>query len=720
MDRHESYMAEAEADRTKMLTEMAKLEKDKREMLVENARIIQENKSLVDQLEDMNHAISESDAQIQSLTTSLESNQLEIRRLTVAASRAAELESQLSRLEAEQALLQEKLANSEMSEKSAVQRRKKAENTLKILQEQLDKMEKESGEEHQKHVELLERMEQNTPGEQLDPNIHKPRGTLVSPSLGRASTGPNVVSHFVRDILQENANLQMSIVELRDMLQNSDEEVRNLREQILIHKPLEQKPDEMSKANVVLPLSEELQHDRPAISQEFHIHHHYHNGIPSSQIKKDRHQLSLHRRKKRCPVFPPTLYESPVKDPSTPKRTGSHTPQGSASSASTALSSLSIQPSSRRNRFSSSPGSPGSAYQPASIFDRVDRGFESSYPTSPESSCVSSPVLKARQRRPSDSPFHSISEMDELSNLQPIPPNSHQPSPLKSMEMQAQTMPSDDVTEQRANSFDAPDKPTRLQRSEGNSQFLDRPKTEAAGLLSASMPAPSVNAVSPQSPYRSIKRSTSRESLISVSGMDIHSTVPSPRDYHKSHFGFYAKKPSRISSAGTIFSSVTPVVSHTNVTASKLFLSSGEDRGRSSVSLLSSLSSGSSATRSNSPVPTRSSINSGTNPTVASKPRLIGKRVGGWVRERFNGTPSTSPRGTQSSGPSEAGDITSLTRSDSGSVRATLARSAPVESRPPGINQKGPIPWLRSPPRAPTSIHATKLDEELLQECLQE
>lgn len=725
LDRHESYMADTNADRAKMLADIARLEKDKLEVQAENARIIQENRSLVDQLEDMNQAITESDDQIQTLTTTLESTRLEIRRLAVAASRAAEVESQLSTLEMEQDILQEKLANSEECEKSAVQRWKRAEVTLKDLQYQLDKMETESRREHQKHVELLDRVGR-------DSETGRPKGTASSAPFGRPKNGTNVVSHFVRDILQDNTGLQMSIVELRGMLQNSDEEIRNLQEQILLHQPLGQDPNDTPKASKMFPLSDELQPDSPTpVSQEFHIHHHYHGEIPSPQFKKDKQQLSLpHRRKKRRPVFPPTLNESPTRGPSDMRRTVSHGPQGSTSSNSTAFSSLSIPSSGPNNRWSSStagqilsssPGSPQSAHQPASIFDRVDRSFESSGTTSPESSCVSSPVLQAHYRpRPSDT-FHSISEVEELDNIPPIPPSAHQSSPLKSMETQSQTDPSDDVNEQSSNKTGCHSKPERLEEGDGSVGLSVGTKKENISLLSASMPVDN-NMAPPRTPCRSMKRSTSHESLISVSGMDIHSSVASPRHYHKAHFGFYAKKPSRMVSAGTIFSSVTPIVSHTNATVPRISVSDVEGRGRSSVSILSSITSGASTTRNSSPSSSvlTSTPNDATS-LVPSKPRRIGNRVGGWVLERLGGSPSSlPPREAQSSLSSEAGDTASLQSSDTGSVQATLASSAPSMPRVPGVNQKGSILWLRPPPKAPTSLHPTKIDEELLQESLQE
>ncbi|KAL1958838.1 hypothetical protein VTO42DRAFT_3675 [Malbranchea cinnamomea] len=726
LERHESYMAEAERERAKMLAEISKLEKDKQVIQAENARLMEENRNLVDQLEDMNQALCESDAQIRSLTTSLESTQLEVRRLTVASSRAALLESQLSSLEAEQARLQEKLAISEENEKSAVQRWKKAEITLRDLHDQLDKMERESREERQKHAELLERLEKKTPSEvEMDSEVGRPKGAAATSSLHRPKNGTNVVSHFVRDILQDNANLQMSIVELREMLQNSDEEIRNLREQILLHQPLGQKPNEASKNTKILPLSEELQHNSPIpVSQELHIHHHYHGGGSSVLSKKDKLHFSLpHRRKKRRPVFPPTLYESPS-GTTTSRPTASHTPTESTSSVSTSPTSNSFLSSCRNNRWSSSssgqilsssPSSPQSANQPALIFDRVERGFESSLPTSPESSCFSPPVLKSHLRlRSSGNSFPSICETDELRDQTPGSPSQ------KRVEVEKRLNKGNITLDGRRNNTHFNDRDVQIRHGEEIVEPPGMTRARILNSLSASAPTREKFNGRPSSQYRSMKRSTSHESLISVSGMDIHSTVPSPQHYLKSYFGFHAKPPRRISSAGTIFSSVNPVVSYTNITIPKITVKGGESHISSSLSLLSSISSTSGIQPKNSPASSAAaSIYSKSGTPAPPKPLRIGKRVGGWVIGRLTGSPTSSSEAF-SSPSSDVEDTSSMHCSETGNARTTLATSAPPVSRLPGVNQQGPILWLRPPPRAPSSIHPTTVDKELLQESLQE
>ena len=58
-------------------------------------------------------------------------------------------------------------------------------------------------------------------------------GKATLPGARHSKNGTNVVSHFVKDILQDNVNLQMGIVELRDMLMTSNDEVHKLREQLM-------------------------------------------------------------------------------------------------------------------------------------------------------------------------------------------------------------------------------------------------------------------------------------------------------------------------------------------------------------------------------------------------------------------------------------------------------------------------------------------------------
>ncbi|EEP77268.1 predicted protein [Uncinocarpus reesii 1704] len=704
LGRHESYMVEAEADRAKMVAEIESLEKQKREVQAENAKIIQENKDLLDQLEGLNGVISESDAHIKVLSTSLETAQLEVRRLTAATSRAALLETQLSAMENDQARLEETLAVTQENERSAIHRWRKAEITLRDLHEQVDKMEKESKEEREKHVELLGRMERRRAVErELDSAAGRLKGAAAATEISRNKNGTNVVSHFVRDILQDNANLQLNISELKDLLQNSDEEVRNLREQLLLHQPLsgtdpEDRSGHVGRAGI--PLSEELQNVQSA-PQEFHIHHHYHTPVTVAAQRKERNQPTMHRRqRRRKAIFPPTLLESPPKE-SVESPLSAHRTRDSASSISTTL--FPTTPSSIRTHrwvdqtpgpaFSSAPSSPRSAYKPSSVFDRSDIGFDSSRPTSPESG-FTSPLMKAAHRKgPSDTSIRSV--LDERW-LDDIPTSSSSVQHLEYSRIQPSTR-SDlfaDNGGSAGGSYSCPFRGSPI--LEDND---DQKNSKGCHLSDDQVVMP---LHSPQ-----LHRSTSRESLLSISGMDIHSTS----DYStKSRATYVLKPPRRIASAGTIFSSTSPVISRTNVTISKA--NSGD---QSPLSLLSSVVSATNNAANSTSIREPSSES---NNTSKPQPMSIKSRMGGWVLGKWI---STAPKPTPPKLDTPACPTSDSTSFSTSTTNKDTVRPLPAPLfRPPGVNQKGPILGLRPPDKPPTVIHPQNVDAMLLQESLAE
>ena len=374
--RHEQYMLDAQLDRNELNTRIEELEQDKRYLEDENAKKSAENRALLDQLEATNTIVGESEAHIKSLEATLHSAQQEVRRLDGLAARTQDLECQLMVLDQEQAILQKTVSTTEAQERSAVQRWKKAERNLSLLQDQLEHIEKEAREERERHVEVLGRMERRRAVErELDTAAGRLKGAAALTAKGH--NGSNVVSHFVKDILQDNANLQLGIVELREMLMNSNDEVQALREQLLLHQPLE------DAQTLRVELSEKEPKDdkpSPVVSQELHIHHHYH--APKEEARR--------QKKKR------TSLSSSIFTP--PRRTQSPRPRaGETANAILSKTSVTI-PAAPSHRWSmqsggqvsefapsSAPSSPPSVYRNSSVFDR---GFDmdSSRPTSPGSS----------------------------------------------------------------------------------------------------------------------------------------------------------------------------------------------------------------------------------------------------------------------------------------------------------------------------------------------
>ncbi|KAL5334836.1 hypothetical protein BJX70DRAFT_391080 [Aspergillus crustosus] len=677
LHRHESYMSEAEEDRHRLLASIENLEREKRQVQTENARIIEENRSLLEQLDGLNKAVADSDSHVQTLTAALESSEAELRHLTVSAARAADLEAQLAHMEAEQSKLQESLLVAQENSKSAMNRWKKAECTLRNLNDQVDRIEKEAREERERHAELVQRMERRrTVERELDGAAGRLKGAAAAQTL-RQNGGPSVVSRFVKDILQDNANLQMGIVELREMLESSNMEVQNLRDQILSHQPLATAEGDRPATT----LSQELEaNESRRVSQEFHIHHHYHTP-PVAAAKKEKSTL-FRRSKKRRSLGNPPLHSASNPQAS---RKAKHRSQPSTSSTSTILSqtSVSIPPPTSQRWSLQSPvppdsmaSSPQSAYRSSiSIFDRVERGFETSQPTSPDSAIFMSPLRSGR--------FKSGGPSDAYRTLDGCDGNLFSDDELSELHLQS---------------------------------VIPEETEDAASMARTQSPSADDNIFSTSTPYRTTHRAASHESLFSVAGMDIH--TPSHRPSRMSGFTSGAlpiQVQRRILSSD--LSSTPPVTSTTNVTAGR---EPSNPSHQSPQALLASVA-GPRQPPADNPPPTSMDDSALTTPTRISS---IGSRVGGWVRGRWGTAPVSSCGGLNplEEEPSPAHSCASSTISSERThslASSVTQKRAPLRFRYPGINQKGPIMGFRPPPPPPVSIHAEQLDEGLLRETLE-
>ena len=663
LHRHESYMAEAEEDRQRFLASIDGLEREKRNALTENTRIVEENQSLLGQLDGLNQALAESDAHVKALTSSLESTEAELRRLTASATRVADLEEQLSMMESEQSKLQETLLSVEEDKKSAVQRWKKAECTLRDLHDQVDKIEKEAREERERHSELIQRLERRRAVErELDGAAGRLKGAAAASELGRNQGETNVVSRFVRDILQDNANLQVGVMELRDMLQSSNQEVQSLRDQILSHQPLATEEDKPEPQ--LATLSEELDSESNRVSQEFHIHHHYHS--PSS--KND--QGSLNRRGKKRRSLQRNLSSLHSASGTQLSQKSKHQRLPSNSSTSTILSqtSVSIPPAPSRRWSSQTPtdasaaSSPPSNYRTSSIFDR-EYGFESSQPTSPESTIFSSPLMTGRHSKgPFDQQFQSLNGLDEV----------------------------DQVGNRQTNQED-------LEHSSGKTIEPVIPEEMQDPLLTGS-----------EDVFMQFRRgrSSSHDSLFSVAGMDIHTPTASRMGNPHSTL---PRKPRRIVSPSLELFSTPPITSTTTITAGP---EPQKTADRSPQSLLASVAAGNN--RSDTAYThSGESNNMGSATTTIRKTPSLSRRMGGWVKGRWGTAPVPSK---DSTGVSDS-------ISSSRSVKRTKSRPGSIPYltfRYPGVNQLGPVRGLRPPPRGPDIIQVESLDQDLLNESLAE
>ncbi|KAI6783991.1 uncharacterized protein J7T54_004537 [Emericellopsis cladophorae] len=401
--RHEAYMADAERDRVSSLTRIEKLEHDKHELETQNANKIEENRQLLDQLEQMNNTVSESDTKIRSLEASLLSSQQAVRRLEAAAARAEDAERHLAALEEEQNQLHQELRLTKEDARSHAQRCKEAQRGILDMQYQLENMEKEARKERERHVEVMDRMERQREVEkQLDTAAGRLKGAAATKTMGNEKSGSNVVNHFVRDLLQDNANLQLGIAELREMLLNSNDEIQSLREQLMHHQPVDQEP-----VSVAPSLKEELEpHQRAGsrLSQELHIHHHYH--VQKQEAKKPR---------KKRPGLTPGVLQPP-----------SISPAAAILSSSAAAASLS-QPdrhlpthagawtplSNPPSEFASSVPSSPRSNRVSSLFDT--NAFDTGLPMSPITSLdPTSPTWRAHHKRPSAASYQSFQTIPHM------------------------------------------------------------------------------------------------------------------------------------------------------------------------------------------------------------------------------------------------------------------------------------------------------------------
>lgn len=678
--RHENYMAEAEAERTKMTASISHLEIAKKELEATNARVVDENRNLLDQLEDLNHTVFESDIQIQSLNATLQSTRTELQRLTVLAGRTVVLEEQLLAIRMEHANLQHKLVTTQEEERSAVLRWKRAECTIGDLQESTDRIEREAGEERERHVKVVARMEKRRAAEkELETSACRLKGAAAS-TPGKDEAGGNVVSHFVKDILQDNANLQLGIVELREMLTSSNEEVEDLRGRLLLHQPvLLENKYEGQRSTLQTELAERvpMKDDLP----EFHVHHHYH---APTKTEVTRSPATIHRRpkKRRSLVAPET--STPSSGWQTPRRTSPPTIRPAPSASATTIlsqTSVTIPPTLRNlpHRWSTQsssvapstvPSSPQSMYRGSSMFDCIDNTFDSSRPTSPESTGLGSPMFLGRfNKGSSDLSSKCVST----------------PATIGLVYATSMTASPPHTTEEREVN-DAEGCLTKLDlTSTGHPTIMEESGNGFAGdaiLSTAPSSAVSTNSIcSPmEQPQLQLRRSASHESLLSISGMDIHTLRDRPSQMLCGQ-GFHPRTPFNISSTTLAHASSKPVISATTARGRPAYQRSVYDSSNYNLSLLSGLPASGGAERAVSKT------------AVVDKPTL-GKRMGGWVWGKWGVSPTGS----------------------AGSLRAKAALAA-IDERATGGTQ----PTVgRQTLRTSSNVEATEVNTILLKETLGE
>lgn len=691
-------MQDAERDRLELNGKIDQLESDKRQLEDQNAQTIRENRSLLDELEGLNGTLAESDTHIKSLEATLASTTQEVRKLEGLAARTHNLEVQMAQLEQEQELLYQALMNSKEDERCSIQRWKAAERKLSELEEQLERIEREARQERERHVEVVGRMErQLAVGRELDTAAGRLKGAATS----TAGNGKgHVVSHFVKDILQDNANLQLGIVELREMLLNSNDEVQLLREQLLIHQPM---VDNNGDGEGLSTLQAELTSKKPvspqAISQALHIHHHYHAP------KKDETRRTKKKRTSLNSAFftPPRKMQSPT-TPRSQDTTNAILSQTSVTIPSPITPNherWSMQ-SSQMSDFapSSAPSSPQSIYRHSTMFDRSFE-MDSSRPASPGSSVdPMSPQFPPYQHR------KRISEVSTRSFSAAI---GFQQNVIHEEEV-------DDVEVNAEVNVEANAETNVEADVEDNVKDDVKEDVELPDLQDAPGAASADGALSPsEASYKtafsnedwnptfrpSLRRSTSHESILSIGGLDVHTLKSRPSQLAITRSNALLRPRSKLG--------VSSSVSTETITGASL-ITARPELSRYTHDSSSYLRSAMRSTKDGSDTRSVSSSGSGSGSTEGVR---TGNKLGGWVFSRWGNrafAKSASPATSQS----KRAVSTPVDLPAQDPLRALMGR-------PPGINQKGPIPgFVKKIEKAPSQVNAAVVDHEALIEILEE
>ncbi|KAG9778553.1 hypothetical protein HRR83_002768 [Exophiala dermatitidis] len=778
LTRHESYVNESQLEHERLTLYINELEKERTCLQTTNERIAVENRELRTQLDAANTSLKDSDNHVKSLEALLRDSESEIRRLNGLTRRAEELELKILDMEKDQMKLSQRADDFSEETRSTIRRWKESEIKVRQLESDVERIEWEAKQERERHEEIVARLERERVLErELGGAEGRLKGAAALQGLKGGVSGTNVVSHFVRDILQDNANLQAGIAELRELLQASNDEVQSLREQIMQHQPIES-DNIADDGTPSRPLSQQLGWQQPSpkqVQQEVHVHHHYHAKIAAKRGGTSTVRKSARRRAVMgISTLPATPESSTPSTPlSGPQRVVSspvlpialHFPQArrarwSVQSAATTSSAISSFASSPRSYFDHS----------SSIFDRFEAGDESSRPTSPESATgFLSPRILSGCRdvevgdcltdlpedeeavgddQPQEADFHAPSDRVEDHSPEPGGFDSSQSDSHDLTPKPSQVLVTDGERQGYMNpvpSDDYPQTPSAPPEEESETvSVLPATDQEAEAVTSSpchdqtrtdEVPRPNSSygfddmaeaAFQPR-----LRRTGSHESLVSISGMDIHlakrptTSGSRPSTLLKGNKAYFAMSPSAartfsaaplttvteftaISSTRSTSSPVIPGRKWTDNTSSAKSPSPSDKNATSvSVELLSGLAG----------LPT---VMSPTERQPSSGGGGLGRLVGSWVKGKWGIAPMKSSEDMRPS--------TSVSNGSSNAQSSTTEEHPllPFQwpgGRPPGINQKGAIPGFPRPARRPpagTGVQVKMVDADGLREILAE
>ncbi|KAF3214728.1 hypothetical protein TWF192_009249 [Orbilia oligospora] len=649
---------DAERIRSDMASKINRLEELNKQLEVQNTSSIEKNRDLLNSLETLNESVTQADSRLRDLTADLDDTRAELDRVSARAARAEILEAQLTVLETEQDDLRRNLSITLEDERNAAARWQKAERQVEDLQDEYNKLESEYMQEKIKTQKLANKIASRKSIRGLQFQADKMEGAAIS--------------NFMKEILQDNQQLQAGTTELRQMLMIAQDEIGALREQVLLTQRPEQ--NELGRS----PLSYEFDGYRK-LSQELHVHHHHH-------VLTSKEKGSIRRVKRR--VKAPQARNPPSSSPLPPAWAAfEQTTPSKRSSAQTSAFGGHTRNSSVPNTVISETAP--STYRDSSIFD-PSFNVDESRPTSAGSMGAGMPIspINVEKRRGhgrnhssfNPPPFSVLSE-EEFQDVHP---------PVESIgESVGDLSPAEESEPALQDSGDLPqfeiDSTPQNEEEEGEEEEGEDEEEEGdvPDAFELSMPSPFLATTIPG---RRLVRSASHESLLApeTEPIDIFGTPKGE------------KAPISITSNSNAFNALQAVI--TPATAQN------------------------SPARYSSQTYTRLLLSSNAPKTPPTPPKPQ-RGVGSWFWNRF-GSGSKAPESASSSLARhvEVTDDSSITTiSDNGAEGSTKSAASSIKNIPVSPSKKFLKPPTSLMPRKSAPIVlATPVDEESLAEVLAE
>lgn len=779
LDRHEAYVRESQAEQARLSSHVSKLENEKATLQQNNHKMIVENRELLQKLEQLNTEFSNKGDRVRELEIMLHDCEEDLARYNSLTRKTQELERHVGDIEREREQLAKDLDEQKSESRSTIARWRDSERRIRELEQEVKKIELAARLDRANHEDVVARIDRDRALQrEMGLSEGRLKATAAIQTMQHGGVQKQVVSNFVRDILQDNANLQTGIAELKELLQTSNDEVQMLREQIMLHQPLEEDVPPIPQRTVSLSDELGLTQSLPQkqAQQELHVHHHYHTKVGGKKEKPVGRRTPRKRALLLSGGSSPSPSESGRSTPVLRPQRLASSPAVPVSARPTRMDRWSMQSTATTSTYVSSIASSPTSWhdRTSSIFDRIDHGEESSRPTSPESFAISSPLPFKRRIHQEDL---ALSVFEEEVDLDP----SEVISPLDTRETAVEETAVEDLDDNEEDTeiptMDLTPKASMMLGHERRSFTSE--ESAARDLAPEPDPPPTKNedsqartvgdetdivdddvpiddklsdaGVSGTNVRPSRGRSNSHESLFSLSGMDIHLPQQSSRTtlallhghgVNKHHF---APSPAAIQRAPA--STSQPLAAVTEYTATS---KGGVDATTSpSMQALSGL---------------RSQVGRSI-PAQAQGRGLMGS-VGGWMSSRWK-APSTmksiadlrsaaAPPSAVSAPKPALVKFASLSTSSGANIappsvsnfstssgqRSVSASASPMPmkrpsdqldqsttlsssflGRAPGINQSGPIPGLAAAlaaKRTPTTVDPRQVDITGLKESLTE